>query len=152
GRDWKYPDGSSYTERIKEIIDAEIKPHVHFLGVLPNLEVPQWIESSDICVYPSHMEAMPLAWIEVMSMGKPFVATKIGPAFELVDDGISGLLADPLDHDELAAKIMELLANEELKNSLGENARKKVLNEFSLQTIADQSNSYYSNLIQSKQN
>ncbi|MBW3466372.1 glycosyltransferase family 4 protein [Arthrospiribacter ruber] len=152
GRDWTYPDGSSYTEKIKEIIEEEIKSSIHFLGVLPNLDVPQWIESSEICVYPSHMEAMPLAWIEVMSMGKPFVATKIGPAFELVDDGVSGLLADPLDHDELASKIMEILSDEALKVRLGENARKKVLKEFSLETIADQSIAYYSKLVQNKQN
>ena len=88
-----------------------------------------------------------MAWIEVMSMGKPFVATKIGPAFELVDDGISGLLADPLDANELAEKILQILENQELKESLGRNAREKVLREFTLEAIADQSVEYYQQLI-----
>lgn len=147
GRDWFYPDGTSYTEKIKEIVSKDLFESVHFLGPLPNSSIPQWIESSEICVYPSHMEAMPLAWIEVMSMGKPFVATKIGPAFELVDDGISGLLANPLDAKELAEKILQILENQELKESLGRNAREKVLREFTLEAIADQSVEYYQQLI-----
>jgi glycosyltransferase involved in cell wall biosynthesis len=147
GRDWKFPNGNSYTNKIKEIISKDLLSSIHFLGPLPNEAIPSWIESSDICVYPSHMEAMPLAWIEVMSMGKPFVATKIGPAYELVDDGNSGLLADPLDSGQLAEKIMQILENKDLKSFLGSNARKKVLKEFSLETIADQSIQYYQKLI-----
>ena len=63
------------------------------------------IESSYLCCYPSFMEAMPLAWIEVMSMNKFFIASKLGPGPEIIKHKISGILCNPLNIEDIAKKM-----------------------------------------------
>jgi len=60
------------------------------------------------------VEAFGLTCAEAMACGRPVVATSLASGPELVEDGISGLLADPRDPAELASKICTLLEDKEL--------------------------------------
>ena len=68
GRDWFFPNGDSYMDYLKTFITDDVKKHIEIVGAVPHTEIPKLIEEANICVYPSHMEAMPIAWLEGLAM------------------------------------------------------------------------------------
>lgn len=149
GRDWQFADGSSYIAFLKnQVITSEIEPYVTFMGPVPNTKLPQLIEEAELCIYPSHMEAMPLAWIEVLSMGKAFLASKLGPGPEVVEDGVTGRLCDPLSPSDIAKKAIEMLSNKESSLKMGIEGRKDVLKRFDIEILLKQNIDFYTKLIQ----
>ena len=105
GRDSREPStGGSYTKWIQAQIPAGIADHITFEGPVAHGEMPERLSRAAVCVYPSHMEAMPLAWLEGMSMGKCVVASQTGPGPEVIEHGVSGLLCDPHDPAAIAAR------------------------------------------------
>lgn len=147
GRDWQFPDGSSYISYLKnQVITPEIDPYVTFLGAVPNTKLPQLIEEAELCIYPSHMEAMPLAWIEVLSMGKAFLASKLGPGPEVVQDGVTGRLCDPLSPSDIAQKTIEMLSDKEFSLKMGQEGRKDVLKRFDINVLLGLNIDFYSKL------
>lgn len=149
GRDWRFPDGSSYTEWVKQFIRPEDVNSIIFLGPVENSKIPGLIENAEVCVYPSHMEAMPLAWLEVLAMGKAFIGSKTGPGNEVVRDGITGLLCDPLNPMDIAEKTIRILSDSQLALSLGNAAREDIIERFSLATIEKQNIEFYTGLLKS---
>jgi glycosyltransferase involved in cell wall biosynthesis len=81
-------------------------------------EKVSFFRNSDLFVYPSYHEGMPVAVIEAMACGLPIVATKVGGLPDLVVDGINGLLIDPGRPDQLASAIQTLTVNKELYYSM----------------------------------
>ncbi|SEA54994.1 glycosyltransferase family 4 protein [Psychroflexus halocasei] len=149
GRDTKIRGTQkSYLEFLKSEIPDEVQPDIHFLGAIENTQIPKEIEKAEVCVYPSHMEAMPLAWIEVLSMGKAFVASNFGPGPEAVKHGKTGLLCNPLDIPGLAKQVIYMLKNRDEAHQMGQNAIKDVNNRFSLNVLMQQNVEMYRDLIE----
>lgn len=148
GRDSTLPGTNTpYRPILESSITKKIAPHIEFLGVLPNFELPNYIESANVCCYPSHMEAMPLAWLEVLAMGKIFIGSETGPGNEAVNRGITGLLCNPYDPKSIAEKIKWVFNNNELSNMIGIEARKDVIIRFNIEKIVIENISYYSQII-----
>jgi glycosyltransferase involved in cell wall biosynthesis len=78
-------------------------------------------------VFPSEWyENAPMTVLEAFAYGKPVVASKAGGIPEMVEDGMTGLLFSPGDHEELREKIMFLADRPSLVSSMGREARRKV--------------------------
>ena len=147
GRDWKDPQtGRSYTEYLKTFIPDKIKKAVNLVGPLPNDEIPRRLEEAQVCVYPSHMEAMPIAWLEALGMGKPVVASRLGPGPEAVRDRKTGLLCNPLNPSDIAEKVIEILDHPDEALQMGYNARVEILNHFNPTRIIQKNIILYRNL------
>jgi glycosyltransferase involved in cell wall biosynthesis len=82
-----------------------------------------------------------------MAMQKPIVASNIGWATEVIEDGIDGFLAHPTNYIEYANKIIALLQNTALQKEFGLAAQKKVILKFSIDQVAQQSLVFYNSLI-----
>ena len=147
GRDSKLANGTSYTTWLKQFIDEEIRKATAFLGPINNDEIPELIEKADVCVYPSHMESFGLAWLEVLAMGKALVASNVGPGSEIVMDGLTGLLCNPLDPESIADKTIKLLKNPDLGISLGKAARTDVIRRFAIEGVVKQNIDFYNSLL-----
>ena len=144
GRDANLPGTNTpYRPILEQEINAKIKSHITFLGVVPNSEIKNHIERAQICCYPSHMEAMPLAWLEVLAMGKTFIGGVTGPGPEAVVDGVTGLLADPHNPKDIAAKIKYLFERPENGIEMGKTARARVSNEFDIEVIVSENIDFF---------
>lgn len=144
GRDALIPGTNKpYRPILERAISSKIKPNITFLGVVPNNEMPKLIATAQVCCYPSHMEAMPLAWLEVLAMGKTFVASITGPGPEAVIHGLTGLLSDPHDPQDIAGKIRWVFEHPEEAKQLGEQARKDMLERFDIDLIVDKNIEFY---------
>ena len=144
GRDWHDPvTGESFTEKLRQMIPAEISDRIVFHGMIAHSELPRMMAQASICVYPSHMEAMPLAWLEGLAMGKALVASKTGPGPEAIEDGVSGLLCDPHNPASIAEKLILLLQDRNLRRNLGLQARQRAVNLFSVETLVSRNREFY---------
>ena len=111
---------------MQELFTTKALENVSYLGSVPYQDIKKHINEATVCVFPSFAEALPVSWIEAMAMQKPIVASNIGWATEVIDDGINGFLVHPTHHLEYANKIIDLLENTELQKEFGIEARKKV--------------------------
>jgi glycosyltransferase involved in cell wall biosynthesis len=128
-------------------LQTRIPPHlagrVVFHGAIPHAEIAPWIARAAVCVYPSHMEALPLAWLEALAMGKAVVASDIGPGAEVIEDGVSGLLCDPHDPDSIADRVIQVLCDRTLRARLGREARRRAVTHFSLDALIVRNETFY---------
>ncbi|WP_369753201.1 glycosyltransferase family 4 protein [Flavobacterium sp. WC2409] len=143
----KLTGNASTFQMMQQLFSEDAVLNVKFLGSVPYQEIKQHIESATLCVFPSYAEALPVSWIEAMAMGKPVVASNVGWAKEVIDDGIDGFLVHPSQHSEFANKIIQLLQNEGMQKELGIKARKKIEQKFSMSILAEQSLLFYKSLI-----
>lgn len=148
GRDWNDPQtGESFTEKLRSLIPAELTDKIVFKGRIEHAELPSVMAKASICVYPSHMEAMPLAWLEGLAMGNAIVASQTGPGPEAIEDGVSGLLCNPHEPASIAEKIILLLKDNELRRRLAQQARQRAVNLFSVETLTQRNEEFYSRCI-----
>jgi len=131
-------------------IEDNIKDQITFLGVVDNDQLSFEMEKAQVCVYPSHMEAMPLAWIEVLSMGKPFVASNLGPGKEVVGHDKTGLLCDPFNIEELSDQIIMLLEDRQYARRLGYNAQLGIQQRFGFEHLMTKNIELYKSIINSQ--
>lgn len=108
---------------------------VHFTGMVS--DVKPWISSSDCVVLTSHsVETFSIAALEAMALGKPVIATRIGGAEEQIEEGENGYLFNPGDL-ETFARHLAYIADNNVANDLGENARRRVLRDFTLDVMVN---------------
>ncbi len=100
-------------------------------------------QAADVFVQPSHVEGMSNALLEAMACGLPVLATTVGAAPQMIDDGISGLLVPPADSDALADGLIRLLGDADLRRSLGQGASDQVHSRYSMSTVADRIEARY---------
>ncbi|SDH42906.1 Glycosyltransferase involved in cell wall bisynthesis [Flavobacterium omnivorum] len=117
--------------------------NVTYLGAVPYDEIKNQISSATVCVFPTFAEALPVSWIEAMALEKPIVASNVGWAPEVIDDGVNGFLVHPKEHLHYAAKIIQLMEDGDLQKEFGLAAKKKVSEKFSIQKVAQQSLVFY---------
>ena len=104
-----------------------ISDDVKFFGTIPNAEVAHALQTLDIFVNCSVKESFGVAIVEAMACGLPIVATDTAGFREVVDNGITGYILEDREPETMAKRIIELLNNSELRNQMGSEGRKKVL-------------------------
>jgi glycosyltransferase involved in cell wall biosynthesis len=147
GRDWFFPNGNSYIEYLKTFIDDDLIDAIEIIGPVSNDNIPKYLDVANICVYPSHMEAMPIAWLEALSNGKIVVASDIGPGREAIINGKTGILVNPHDPEDIADAIIKVLNNLDKSYEMGINARIKILESFNPEKILNQNIDFYKSII-----
>jgi glycosyltransferase involved in cell wall biosynthesis len=79
----------------------------------------------DLFAMSSLYEGLSIALVEAMALGKAVVVTRVGGLPEVVEDGKDGILVPPADPQALASRIIELLADADLRRRLGLAARRR---------------------------
>jgi glycosyltransferase involved in cell wall biosynthesis len=98
-------------------------------------EMPQLMERATLICLPSYREGLPKALVEACAAGRPIVTTDVPGCNYVVRHGIEGLLVPPRNARALATAIRTLLANGELRNAMGKNARMRAEAEFDVRKI-----------------
>ncbi len=111
-------------------------------------DILYWYNLFDIFVLSSISEGFPMSTIEAMACGTPVIVTDVGGAAEPIEG--CGFVVPSGDAEQLAQRILEILQNKDLANKLSENARRKVLEQFSLQKIIEEYDKVYQQINQNK--
>lgn len=133
--------GSDNSNRIENLINISsgFATHVSFLGLINKEELKKWYSVADIGVIPSYYEQCPYAGIEMMMHGLPIVASDGFGIRNMFQEGVNALVA-PIGNresseefsDNLAEALEKLLSSEELRKTLGRNAREVYLHKYSI--------------------
>ncbi len=112
-----------------------IAGHVRFAGYVPDSELSNYYNLADVFVMPNReetgdLEGFGMTFLEAGACGKPAIGGRSGGAEESIAEGVSGFLTDPDDAAELAQTLERMLQNAELRNKLGDQARRRACADF----------------------
>ena len=106
-------------------------------------DVAPLLGCADVFLLPSRFEGFPNAIMEAMAAGVPVVASHVGAIPDLVRQGEDGFLHAPEDTEGMAESALRLLSDRSLQQQFGRAARRRVLDEFSLEKLGDRAISQY---------
>lgn len=137
----KYPDlklnligsGELKNELTSLVNELGLENNIDFFGQIPHREIFQHVSRAYALILPTRFEAFGFVIIEAMSVGTPVVASMVGGIPEIVRNGVDGFLVQPDDSHALAETIINLLDHPDLRDQMGNNARKRFLEKFELQ-------------------
>ena len=97
----------------------------------------------DIFVAPSRYESFGLVFLEAMMFGKPVVGCRAGGMTEVVEENVTGLLAEPGDPASLEAALDVLLRDPAMREAMGRAARERYLAHFTREKLTDRTLQFY---------
>lgn len=122
----------AYVEQLHDFVASTgLRDRVYFTGHIGDIH--NLVAAVDIVVHSSiEPEPFGLVVTEAMALGKPVVAASFGATAEIVDDGVTGLLANPCDEQALSSAIARLVEDPALRQRFGAAALIKAEREYSL--------------------
>jgi glycosyltransferase involved in cell wall biosynthesis len=125
-------EGDAYQRAMLDMIgnDERLRARVVVAGF--RRDIAPILRATDVLVCPSLFETYGMANLEAMACGVPVVSTNVGGPAETIADGETGFLVPPREPEAIAARVCELLANAELRERLGKQARQRVLEKYTL--------------------
>jgi len=114
-------------------------------------EKPSIFDAMDVFAMPSIAESFGIAYLEAWMCRKPVIGSRIGSTQCVVEDGVDGVLVDPNDPREIAEAILELLADRERAQRMGQEGYEKTLSGFTWDKVTDKVEQIFLNLIASSE-
>ncbi len=140
-------DFSAKEDNYKDVLvgkakDLKIEKHVIFTGFRDN--VTEAMSGIDIGVISSiRPDPFPRSVVEMMAVGVPLIASKIGGIPEAIEDNFSGFLVDPNNPNALAETIIMLSENDGLRQTVGRQAAQISKDRFDIQTNVSKTEEIY---------
>jgi glycosyltransferase involved in cell wall biosynthesis len=115
-----------YMDECRQIAEQSgYAERIEFTGMVT--DVTSYYRRCSIVVHASiQPEPFGMVIIEAMAEGRPVVASTLGAAPEILEEGVDGYIVDPHDRETLAARIAELVADPELAARMGSSGHAKV--------------------------
>jgi glycosyltransferase involved in cell wall biosynthesis len=127
----------SYLDYLQRRARGSLAGRVSFAGALTHLAVVERLRHADLCVVPSVWpEPFGIPAVEAMATGLPVVASRGGGLKEIVEDGVTGLLAEPENPSALAEAMLRLLDDRALARAMGQAGRERAEKMFSWSSIS----------------
>ncbi len=108
---------------------------IRFAGFQP--DPTRYMLAADAVCLTSEFEALPMVLVEAAASARPAVATDVGGAHDIVEDGVTGFLVPPGDHDALRRNLAKLAGNGALRARMGEAAQARWRRHYSFETMVN---------------
>ncbi len=137
-------------ERI--VKDEELEDKVIFAGRVSNEDLPYYYGATDVFVLPSvsRLEAFGIVTLEAMASEVPVVVSDIPGVREVITEGRNGLVAEPMNPQDIAGKIRLILENPDVAKRMGKKGRERVLDNFTWEIVAENIEKVYEELLGDK--
>jgi phosphatidylinositol alpha-1,6-mannosyltransferase len=138
-------EGSARRDLERLARHAGVEGHVRFLGRLSDPELCRAYRSADVFALPGRAHLGPRAYgegfgivfVEAAAFGLPVVAGRAGGAPEAIVEGVTGLLVDPLDREDVADAVCSLLLDPALARRMGAAGMRLASERFSYSVFRD---------------
>jgi glycosyltransferase involved in cell wall biosynthesis len=148
GEDRTLPDGSTLGgEFRRRHAGVHFVDRVIFAGEVSDAQLEANLGECDIFVAPSRYESFGLVFLEAMMFGKPVVGCRAGGMSEVIEEHVTGLLAEPGDVPSLVATVGALLADAEKRKKLGQAGRERYLRLYTRESLVDRTLKFYRELL-----
>ena len=134
----------SFKKKLENFV-REKKANVEFKGNIPNEKLPEELNKSEIFILPSFYEGCPKVLLEAMSCSLPCIGTDVEGINEIIKHKENGYLCET-DAHSIRKAILEVLNNKNLQAKISQNARKTILENFSLEKILEEEIRIYETL------
>ena len=124
---------------------ANLRERLHYVGFRHDVE--SVYAAADVVVCPSDFESYGIANLEAMACGVPVVSTRRGGPSETIVDEETGFLLDPGDAIALATKVLRLLKDAEMRASMGNAGRERMMARFSTESAVSAYTEIYEQLL-----
>jgi glycosyltransferase involved in cell wall biosynthesis len=125
-------------------VELGVDDRVTFLGEFEDLQAV--MRQFDVFVLTSSSESQCMPITESMSYGKPVIVSRFGGIPDFVDDGVTGILVDIGDLDQLAAAMKRMIDAPTLREEMGRKGRERFLALFAPEKITDTMERIYADL------
>jgi glycosyltransferase involved in cell wall biosynthesis len=135
-------EGNS-TPQLRSIVERlDIESHVRFLGVRD--DVPDLLAAADVFVFPSLFEGLGVSLLEAMSANAAVCAVSDAPPFdEIVEPGLTGSMFRSADSGDLAAAVVALLDDPDMREKMAEAARQEVEANYRIEDVTKRLEAMY---------
>ncbi len=123
---------------------------IRFIGRVNITEVPLWLRSSDIFALTSPSEGFSCALLEAMAVGLVSLVSDIPANRQLIDPGIHGLTVPFADVASIGEALLQLSADPQARQRMGEAARNRVVENYSTNRVMERYETLLSEVIASK--
>jgi glycosyltransferase involved in cell wall biosynthesis len=124
-------EGADRQRYIRETAELGLQDHIAWTGILPDpLKMGVFSAADVVCQVSRWEEGFGYVIAEAMASGKPLVGTRVGAIPELVHHGETGFLVDRRDPSAIAERILELLADRDLRCRMGRAGREFAFRNF----------------------
>ena len=138
--------GENMDNIVNQVKTKNLEKYFDFTGHISN--VKDYMEKCTVVVHTSiEPEPFGMVIIEAMALEKPVIATNIGGPLEIIENNKDGFLIPPSQPRFLAENILKLVENKELRESIGKNARQKVINKFNVRNYVKEIEKIYDEII-----
>lgn len=141
-------DGPNKSNLISKIEEYNLNDCIKLLGYKNN--VKEYLDKATLYLHPADLEGFGMSVIEAMSRRCAVIVSNAAALPEIISDNIDGVLANPYDANDWVNKIIDLLNSQEKITFLGENAYKKVCNNFSVDKYCSNLDNFYYKLCAQK--
>ena len=131
-------ENPAYYEECLELLEELGTQDVSFLG---QVDVKVHLPEIDLLLLSSISEGQPLAMLEGMAAGIPFVATNVGNCRELLEGapgdllGMAGRIVPVMDSAAMAKAVIDCITNPKLLRQMGETGRMRVAQHYNKETV-----------------
>ncbi len=128
----------------------ENEKNVKLFGSVNHLEIPKLLAQSNVLMLPSFWEGSPTTVIEAMAMGIPVIASDIGDMPRLLDNGKLGTIFEAGNIEALERSILKVVSDYDNYVNIAQKARKKIRSEFSFESVTNQIEQLFYDMINKK--
>lgn len=129
---------SGYLDYLEASLPADVAGKVSILGMIPRQQLLDLYYSSDVFVFPPIWnEGFGLPPVEAMAAGLPVVATRSGTVVETVVDGVTGILIEKNNSEQLARSLLNLVRDDVARETMGRAGRQRVQEQFTWSRVAE---------------
>jgi glycosyltransferase involved in cell wall biosynthesis len=120
----------SNQQTLLDFIPESHHHRIQFIPAVPQQELLPLYQKAGIVIIPSRVEAFGLTAIEAMACGAATIMSDVSAAREIIDNDLNGILINPLNTEESAHRILNLLKDPDLLKKIGDAATLKVRKKF----------------------
>ena len=139
--------GKGSQQKVMAYLNEDVQSSVVFKGHLSRAELYRHLKESAISVFPSYAEAFALAPLEAMDCDAAVINSNRTSGPELIEHGISGLLIDPDDVEQIASSIIYLLNNPDICAALAKKGNERIRERFGIKKIAAENLLFYQKVL-----
>jgi len=138
----------AYVEDVRALIAREgLGGVAAILGVLPEEQLLEEMQRASILALMSRQETAPGGIGEAMAAGRAVVSNRICGIPYMVQDGVTGLLAEAGDVDGFAARLERLVADPAMCGEMGRRGREKALLDYHPDRVVDETMDVYQRIL-----
>ena len=148
GEDRTQPNGTTLGEEFRMLHRrADFRDRVIFAGEVSDEKLETYLAQCDIFVAPSRYESFGLVFLEAMMFGKAVIGCRAGGMVEVIEEGVTGLLAEPGDTVSLEAALDILLSDAGKREAFGKAGRERYIQHYTREKLTDRTLDFYRQVI-----